>query len=468
MYDYTKIERLERKKINAKERLANYNEIYEPYSENTAKGQASRCIQCGIPYCATTGCPLNNNIPHWLKFIAEGNDDMAFKISNETSPFPEILGKICPHNRLCEGACTLNDGHGSVTIGSIEVHINESGFEKGLKPSFPKELSDKKVAIIGSGPAGISCANFLLRAGIKPVIFEKSDEPGGLLLYGIPEFKLEKKDVFRRIQLLTEAGMVLKLNTEIGKDISFKELQNQYDAVFMGFGATEGRVLSHEGYNSDHVYMAVPFLTNIQKSRLLKDFDPKYNVRNKHVMVIGGGDTAMDCVRTSIRAGAKSVKCVYRRDEENMPGSDKEVKAAKEEGIEFIFTTAPKHFIADEKGNIMGMKFVKTQIVSDKKSPRGRVVEVKNSGFIIEADVIILALGFSHQKMKFLSDAGIQTNNYGGIEVDENYQTSLQGVYAGGDMVRGADLAVNAALDGREAALKIAEHIKQLSTATKT
>ena len=467
MYDYTKIERLERKPRNAKERVGNYNEIYDAYTESTAKGQASRCIQCGIPYCSSTGCPLHNNIPHWLKFSAEGNDEMAFKISNETSPFPEILGKICPHNRLCEGACTLNDGHGAVTIGSIEVHINETGFEKGFKLNFPKELTDKKVAIIGSGPAGISCANFLLRAGIKPVVFDKADEPGGLLLYGIPEFKLEKKDVFRRVKLLLEAGMELKLNTEVGKDISFVDLQNEYDAVFMGFGATQGRVLSHEGYNSDHVYMAVPFLTNIQKKRLGKDFDPKYNVRNKNVLVIGGGDTAMDCVRTSIRAGAKTVKCVYRRDEESMPGSDKEVKAAKEEGIEFIFTTAPKHFVADENGNIMGMKFVETKIIPDEKSSRGKVVEVEDSEFIIEADVIVLALGFSHQKMKFLEQAGIKTNTYGGIEVDEHYQTSLSGVFAGGDMVRGADLAVNAALDGREAALQIAALIQKKKSVAK-
>jgi glutamate synthase (NADPH/NADH) small chain len=306
-----------------------------------------------------------------------------------------------------------------------------------------------------------------LRAGIKPVVFDKADEPGGLLLYGIPEFKLEKKDVFRRVKLLLEAGMELKLNTEVGKDISFVDLQNEYDAVFMGFGATQGRVLSHEGYNSDHVYMAVPFLTNIQKKRLGKDFDPKYNVRNKNVLVIGGGDTAMDCVRTSIRAGAKTVKCVYRRDEESMPGSDKEVKAAKEEGIEFIFTTAPKHFVADENGNIMGMKFVETKIIPDEKSSRGKVVEVKDSEFIIEADVIVLALGFSHQKMKFLEQAGIKTNTYGGIEVDEHYQTSLSGVFAGGDMVRGADLAVNAALDGREAALQIAALIQKKKSVAK-
>lgn len=461
MYDYTKIERLEPKRKHSKERIQNYDEIYEPYSDGTAKGQASRCIQCGIPYCSSTGCPLHNNIPQWLKFIAEEDLEMAFDISNETSPFPEILGKICPHNRLCEGACTLNDGHGAVTIGSIEVFINEKGFEEGLVPEFAPKLSDKKVAIIGAGPAGISCATFLLRAGIKPVIFDKADEPGGLLIYGIPGFKLEKKDVFRRIKLLLDAGMELKLNTEVGKDITFEALKDEYDAVFMGFGATEGRVLSHEGYNSDNIYMAVPFLTNIQKKLLEKPYDPKYKVEGKNIMVIGGGDTAMDCVRTCVRAGAKDVKCVYRRDEENMPGSNKEVKAAKEEDVQFIFNTAPKNFIADSEGNIIGMKLVDTIVEIDDKSERGRVVEVKDSEYNMEADIIILALGFNHQQIAFLNKNGIETNQYGGVVVDENMQTTQKGIFAGGDAVRGADLAVNAALDGREAAMKMAAYIHE-------
>lgn len=461
MYDYTKIERLEPKRKHSEERIQNYDEIYEPYSEGTAKGQASRCIQCGIPYCSSTGCPLHNNIPQWLKFIAEEDLEMAFNISNETSPFPEILGKICPHNRLCEGACTLNDGHGAVTIGSIEVFINEKGFEEGLVPEFAPKLSDKKVAIIGAGPAGISCATFLLRAGIKPVIYDKADEPGGLLIYGIPGFKLEKKDVFRRIKLLLDAGMELKLNTEVGKDVTFEDLKDKYDAVFMGFGATEGRVLSHEGYNSDNVYMAVPFLTNIQKKLLEKPYDPKYSVEGKSIMVIGGGDTAMDCVRTCVRAGAKDVKCVYRRDEENMPGSTKEVKAAKEEGVQFVFNTAPKNFIADKEGNILGMKLVDTIIEKGTKSERGKVVEVKNSEYNMEADIIILALGFNHQQIDFLNKNGIETNQYGAVVVDENMQTTQKNIFAGGDAVRGADLAVNAALDGREAAMKITAYIHE-------
>ena len=462
MYEYTKIERLEPQTKNSKERVQHYQEIYEVYTDNSAKAQASRCIQCGIPYCSSVGCPLHNNIPQWLKFVAEDDLELAFDISNETSPFPEILGKICPHNRLCESACTLNDGHGAVTIGSVEVYINEKALEEGYVPKFRAKLSNKRVAIIGSGPAGISCATFLLRAGIKPVVFEKGDEPGGLLLYGIPSFKLDKKDVFRRIKFLQDAGMELRLNTEVGKDISFLELTQNFDAVFMGFGATEGRVLSYEGYNSDKVYMAVPFLTNIQKKLLDKPADPKYQVRGKEVMVIGGGDTAMDCVRTCIRAGASKVKCVYRRDESNMPGSTKEVKAAKEEGVKFVFNTAPKNFISDDNGQIIGMKFVHTKLVQDNALDRGKVIEVEGSEHNLTADIIILALGFNHQQVAFLNQSGIKTNEFGAVIVDDNQQTSLQGVFAGGDATRGADLAVNAALDGREAAKKIYQYILNL------
>jgi glutamate synthase (NADPH/NADH) small chain len=410
---------------------------------------------------------LHNHIPQWLKFITEDDLELAFETSNETSPFPEILGKICPHNRLCEGACTLNDGHGAVTIGSVEVHINESAFKQGLKPRFASKLSEKRVAIIGSGPAGLSCANFLLRAGIKPVVFESSDEPGGLLIYGIPGFKLSKEDVYRRVNLLKDAGMELHLSKRVGKDISFEQLQNDYDAVFMAFGASEGRVLGHEGYNSDEVFMAVSFLTQTQRRILGKDFDPKYNVKDKHVIVVGGGDTAMDCVRTCIRSGATSVKCMYRRDEPNMPGSIKEVKAAKEEGVQFVFNTAPKHFIADVNGKINGMKMVRTEVVEATGKSRGKLVEVDDSEHIIEADIVILALGFNHQKIEFLNASRIQTNEFGGVEVNQNGETSLPGVFAGGDMVRGADLAVNAALDGRESAFQIIRFIKEQQSKVK-
>ena len=459
MYEYTKIERIDPDVKLSQERIEHFKEIYEVYEKEDAASQASRCIQCGIPYCSATGCPLNNNIPQWLKYIAGNDLKLAFEISNETSPYPEILGRICPHDRLCEGACTLNEGHGAVTIGAIEIFINETGFQKGLTPQFPASLSDKKVAIIGSGPAGLSCATFLLRAGVKPVVYERADEPGGLLTYGIPGFKLEKESVMRRVKMLTDAGMELKLNTEIGKDISFDEICNAHDAVFLGFGATEGKLLSYDNYNTYNIYMAVPFLTNIQKKLDGKKFDGKYNVADLDVLVIGGGDTAMDCVRTSIREGAASVKCIYRRDAENMPGSRKEVKAAKEEGVEFIFNTAPKNFVVNSRGNVMGMNFVKTALGKNGQEGRSTFEELPNTEHVIEADVIILALGFNIEQLKFLNDNGVRTDRMGSIIVDEKMQTTREGVFAGGDAVRGADLVVNAALDGREAAMAIADYV---------
>jgi glutamate synthase (NADPH/NADH) small chain len=458
MYEFTKIERIDPVKKPSNERVENFNEIYEVYPQEDAATQASRCIQCGNPYCSSVGCPLSNDIPQWLKFIANKDLKLAFDISNETSPFPEILGRICPQDRLCEGACTLNDGHGAITIGSIEVSISESGFKKGFKPSFSDKSTGKKVAVIGSGPAGLSAATYLLRAGIKPIIFERADEPGGLLIYGIPGFKLEKNAVQRRIQFLKEAGAEFVLNTEVGKDITFEEIYSKHDAVFLGVGATEGRVLSYEGYNSDNIYMAVPFLTNIQKKLLELPSDKKYNVTGKRVIVVGGGDTAMDCVRTCIRESAAEVTCVYRRDDANMPGSRKEVKSAKEEGVEFIFLTAPKNFVSDKDGKVYGMQFVKMEIKNTGKG-RAEVVEIPGSEHILEADVIILALGFNNSKLKFLAENGVETNKFGAIIVDEKGRTTKERVYAGGDGVRGADLVVTAALDGREAAMTIIEDL---------
>ncbi|MGB0524719.1 MAG: glutamate synthase subunit beta [Flammeovirgaceae bacterium] len=459
VYEFTKIERIEPLKRPTNERVANFKEINIVYSNEEASSQASRCIQCGNPYCSSTGCPLSNSIPQWLRFIADKDLELAFQISNETSPFPEILGRICPQDRLCEGACTLEDGFGAITIGAIEVSISEKGFEAGLKPEFAPTLLNKQVAIIGSGPAGLSCATFLLRAGVKPVIYEKSDEAGGLMTYGIPGFKLEKEAVQRRVKLLLEAGMELKLGVEIGKDISFEEICDTHDATFLAMGAMEGKVLNDEGYQSKNIYMAVPFLTNIQKKLEAKQFDKKYDVKGKRVIVIGGGDTAMDCVRTSIREGATRVQCVYRRDETNMPGSQKEVKAAKEEGVEFVFMTSPKNFVADKAGNVTGMKFVKTELSEPAAEGRQRVNEIEGSEHIMEADVIILALGFNHEKFKFLEDAGVALDEWGAIQVNAQGETTKTGVYAGGDVVRGADLVVTAALDGREAAMNILERI---------
>ncbi len=426
MYEFTKIERMEPNLRPSNERIQNFNEITEVFSKEEAGSQASRCIQCGNPYCSSTGCPLHNNIPQWLRFIADKDLELAFQISNETSPFPEILGRICPQDRLCEGACTLNDGHGAVTIGSIEVSITEKGFEQGFRPKYAEKMLGKTVGIIGSGPAGLACADFLLRAGVKPVIYEKADEAGGLLTYGIPSFKLEKASVQRRIHILKSAGMEIQLNTEIGKDISFEEIREKHEAVFIGIGAMAGRVLDSETYNTDNIYMSVPFLTNIQKKIEERTHDKKYNVNGKKVIVIGGGDTAMDCVRTSVREGAHQIQCVYRRDEINMPGSRKEVKAAKEEGVEFIFQTTPKSFVSDESGKVVGMKFVKTKLSEADESGRQKVEEIPNSEHVIEADVMILALGFSNEKLKFFTENNIELEEWGAVKVNEEGETSLE------------------------------------------
>ncbi len=458
VYEFTRIERMNPAVKTSNERVKNFKEINEQYTEEEAGTQASRCIQCGNPYCSSTGCPLSNNIPQWLKFVAEKDLELAFNISNETSPFPEILGRICPQGRLCEGACTLNDGHGAITIGAIEVAISERGFDQGLTPQFAERLYDKKVAIIGSGPAGLSCATFLLRAGVKPVIFEKADKAGGLLTYGIPGFKLEKKSVDRRINLLLEAGMEIHYNKEVGKNISFKEIYKKYDAVFLGLGAMQGRTLDYKAYNTDNLFMAMSFLTNVQRKQWEKTYDKKYNVKHKSVVVIGGGDTAMDCVRTSVREGAASVTCVYRRDEANMPGSTKEVLSAKEEGVAFLYQASPKNLLANDKDELIGVNFIKTELV-EQENGRATIQEIAGSEFILESDVIILALGFKNEKLEFLEKNGIKTNEWGGIVVDDSYQTTKKNVFAGGDMVRGADLVVTAALDGREAAMAILEKI---------
>ncbi|MDQ1340298.1 MAG: glutamate synthase small chain, partial [Campylobacterota bacterium] len=379
----------------------------------------------------------------------------SFKISNESSPFPEILGRICPQDKLCEGACTLNeDGYGAITIGSIETAITERGFEAGFELDFPGVTSDKKVAVIGSGPAGFSAANFLLRAGIKVVMFEKDSVAGGLLTWGIPGFKLEKEVVQKRFEILKKAGLDLRLNCEIGKDISFESIKKDYDAVFIGVGASRSNSLGLKNENTSNVVNAIDFLRDVQ-SKLFKFKEATLNdIKGKSVLVIGGGDTAMDCVRTSLREGARSVKCIYRRDEANMPGSKKEFINANEEGVEFIFLASPKAInVKNEKAT--SVTFVKMLLAEKDSSGRQKTIEVDGSEFDVEADLIIMSLGFSHQEKEFLKGSGIKLDKWGGFEVGSNCETSLNLVYAGGDCIRGADLAVTAARDGRVAAFNI-------------
>ncbi len=409
-------------------------------------------MQCGDPYCHT-GCPLHNFIPAWLKQTAEKNMELAFALSNETSPFPEILGRICPQDVLCEGACSLNTGHGAVSIGAVETHLNERAFENGMKPKFAEISGDKKVAIIGSGPSGISAATFLLRKGIAVEMFEREDRAGGLLMYGIPGFKLDKTTVDRRINWLLEAGMKLHLNCEIGKDKSVSELDEEFDAIYLGIGAKQGRWARIDGEDASNAYLAMDFLTGIQKRNLGNQNTDFIDVNEKRVVVIGGGDTAMDCVRSSVREGAKSVKCLYRRDEANMPGSKKEVVNSKEEGVEFVFNVSPNRIIKEGE-NAVGIELLKTGLSDPDESGRQRVEIIEGSEFIEDADIIIFALGFSPEAPEFLKELNVELNSWGGVETI-NYQTSNKKVYAGGDCQRGAHLAVTAAVDGREAAREI-------------
>ncbi|RXJ96226.1 glutamate synthase small subunit [Malaciobacter molluscorum] len=458
MLNFTKFERVNPNKRDVLQRLKDFNEVYEVFGQNKAKEQADRCMQCGDPYCHSK-CPLHNFIPAWLKQTAEKNLELAFALSNETSPFPEILGKICPHDVLCEGDCSLNTGHGAVSIGAIETHINEIGFEQGLKPKFAPISLNKKVAIIGSGPAGISAATFLLRKGIAVEMFERDDKAGGLLTYGIPGFKLDKNVVDRRINWLLEAGMRLHVNCEIGKDKSISDLEKEFDAVFLGIGATLGRKAKVPGEDADNVHLAIDFLKRIQKRNFGQKVEDFIDVKDKNVVVIGGGDTAMDCVRTSVREKAKTVKCLYRRDEANMPGSKKEVINAKEEGVEYIFNVSPKSIKVENK-KAVAIELQETTLSEPDESGRQRVEIVEGSEYFEEADVIIMALGFSPEVPSFLKQMNIETNSWGGIVVDDNFKTSNDRYYAGGDCRRGAHLAVTAAADGREAAKEI---IKALS-----
>ncbi|WP_321778402.1 glutamate synthase subunit beta [Sulfurimonas sp.] len=459
MREYLATERLNPTKRLVVERTKDFGEIYEVFDRDDASTQSERCIQCGDPFCLNK-CPLHNYIPQWLKSIAQKDLEFAFKLSNEPSPFPEVMGRVCPHDKLCEGDCTLNDGHGAITIGSIETHITEEGFKAGYKPEFPGITTSKSVAVIGSGPAGLSVATYLLRSGIAVTMYERSDRAGGLLTYGIPNFKLDKKIVERRVKLLKEAGLKLVLNCEVGKDIAFEELANSNDAMFIGVGATKAKSASLLGEKADAVYDAMEYLTAMQRKNFKLSYDKKFDFKDLNVVVIGGGDTAMDCLRTAKREEARSVNCLYRRDAHNMPGSKKEYKNAMEEGVDFTFFVSPKEIVLDEKSNVIAVEVVKTTLGVKDESGRQRIEELKGSETRIQADIVIMSLGFNPEIPAFLAENGIETNSWGGVIInEETHETTTSGIYAGGDCYRGADLVVTAAYDGREAARSIAKSL---------
>ena len=458
MQEFINIERISANVRESSDRVGDFKEIYDLLNKEDATTQASRCIQCGDPYCHNK-CPLHNYIPYWLKSTANMDLKLSFNLSNESNPFPEITGRICPQERLCEGDCTLNDGHGAITIGNIETFISEEGFKKGLKPYFPGITTNKKVAIIGSGPAGIAAATYLLRSGIKVNMYERQNRAGGLLTYGIPGFKLDKNIVQRRIDWLIEAGMSLHVNTNVGKDLYFDDILSENDAVFIGIGAEKSRKAKINNESSKNVFMAIDYLRNTQKRIFKEESDIKYDLKDKKVVVIGGGDTAMDCVRTALRQEAKEVTCLYRRDKHNMPGSKKEFKNARDEGVKFIYTVSPKEIVANNDDKAIGIIMQKTILGKPDSSGRSSIEIIKGSEFKVDANVIILALGFMPSKPDFLASNGIEINKWGEIETGDDYQTSKLGVYAGGDCKRGSDLVVTAAKEGKEAAKHIAKSL---------
>ena len=463
-FQFLDVGRQDPTKKDIETRRRNFVEIYQPFAKEEVEGQAHRCLECGNPYCEWK-CPVHNFIPNWLKLISEGNIFEAAELSHQTNSLPEVCGRVCPQDRLCEGACTLNDGFGAVTIGNAEKYITDTAFAMGWKPDMSKVVwTDKKVAIIGAGPAGIGCADVLVRNGVKPVVFDKYPEIGGLLTFGIPEFKLEKSVMSRRREIFTEMGVEFRLNTEVGKDITMEELLRDYDAVFMGMGTYNYMKGGFPGEDLAGVYDALPFLiSNVNRNLgFEKNAEDFISVKGKKVVVLGGGDTAMDCNRTSIRQGANTVTCAYRRDEENMPGSKREVANAKEEGVQFLYNRQPVEVVGN--GKVEGVKVVTTKMGEPDAKGRRSPVVVPGSEEILPADVVLIAFGFRPSPQPWFETNGVKTNDWGGVIAPEHqqfkFQTTNPKVFAGGDMVRGSDLVVTAIWEGREAASGILDYLK--------
>ncbi len=460
---FLELKRMDPKVTPATKRLKNYREIYAHYSVKQASEQSGRCIECGNPYCEWK-CPVHNFIPQWLKLISEDRLLEAADLSHQTNSLPEICGRICPQDRLCEGACTLNDGFGAVTIGSIEKYITDEALKRGWKPDLSNVTpTNYKVGIIGAGPAGLACADVLARKGIKSVVYDKYEEIGGLLTFGIPPFKLEKEVVLKRRKILEGMGIEFKLNTEIGKDISFDKIFSKYDAVFLGMGTYTYMKGGFKGEDLDGVYDSLPYL-NSNIRRLMKSGNDTYiDMKGQRVLVLGGGDTAMDCNRTAIRQGAKKVYCAYRRNEENMPGSKREVRNSKEEGINFLWNMQPIEIIGDKK--VEGVKFVKTEL--KKTDIRGREIPViiKGSEKIIKADRVIMAFGFRPNPPSWLTKSKVKIDDVGRVLINcksaYSHQTYNPKIFAGGDMVRGSDLVVTAVFEGRNAAEGISKFLNE-------
>jgi glutamate synthase (NADPH/NADH) small chain len=453
-------------KRDASSRAQDFHEIYREYADRKAAEQASRCSQCGVPYCQSY-CPLHNNIPDWLKLTAEGRLQEAYEISQATNTFPEICGRICPQDRLCEGNCVIEQsGHGTVTIGSVEKYITDTAWEEGwVKPIRPHAERSESVGIIGAGPGGLAAADMLRRQGVQVTVYDRYDRSGGLMTYGIPGFKLEKDVVERRNAQLADGGVNFVLNCNVGEDIAFDAIRGQHDAVLIATGVYKARDIEAPGVGAKGIVKALDYLTVSNKHGFGDDV-PEYesgelNAAGKRVVVIGGGDTAMDCVRTAIRQGALSVKCLYRRDRANMPGSQREVANAEEEGVEFVWLSAPKGFTGGTE--VDGVMVQKMRLGAPDATGRQTPEVIEGADYVEPAELVIQALGFEPEDLPTLWGVSeLKVTRWGTIKADfRTHETSLPGVYAAGDIVRGASLVVWAIRDGREAAEAILGYLSQ-------
>jgi glutamate synthase (NADPH) small chain len=464
-FQFLDLPRIDPKKLESRIRIYNWQEIYGQFNAEDAAHQAARCLGCGNPYCEWK-CPVHNYIPNWLKLVAEGNLFAAAELSHQTNSLPEICGRVCPQDRLCEGSCTLEDGFGAVTIGAVEKYITDEAYRLGWRPDMSKVVPiNKKVAIVGAGPAGLSCADVLARSGVQAVVYDKYAEIGGLLTFGIPAFKLDKEVVQTRRNILDGMGVKFVLNTEVGKNISFQQLLDEYDAVFLGMGTYTYMSGDFPGEDKPGVHKALPFLIgNINHQQAWQSDYEFINVRGKKVVVLGGGDTAMDCNRTAIRQGAAKVICAYRRDEANMPGSKREVNNAKEEGVDFLWNSQPVEIIGDKQ--VEGVKLVSTELGEPDARGRRRPVVIPGSEKIISADIVLIAFGFRPSPAAWFNEFGIAVLDDGRVKAqagsDFAYQTTNPKVFAGGDMVRGSDLVVTAVFEARQAAEGILAYLDSL------
>jgi len=461
MLQFVRTEKRMPDKREASARRHDFEEIYGEFDQGGAEEQSSRCSQCGVPFCQVH-CPLHNNIPDWLKLTAEGRLEEAYEMSSATSNLPEICGRICPQDRLCEGNCTIEQStHGTVTIGSIEKYINDTAWERGwVKPRIPTRERAQSVGIIGGGPGGMAAAEQLRAKGYEVHVYDRYDRIGGLMMYGIPGFKLEKYVVDRRVKLLADQGVIFHTNFEVGRDATLADLRGRHDAVLIATGVCKARDLTAPGSELGNIIPALKYLT-VSNRQGLGDAVPEYdsgalNAAGKNVVVIGGGDTAMDCVRTAIRQGAKSVKCLYRRNRANMPGSQREVHNAEEEGVEFVWQSAPEAFEGKD-GVVTGVRAHRIHLGVADATGRQTPQVIDGSGYVLEADLVIKALGFDPEDLPTLfSETGLKVSRWGTVTVNfRTMMTSLDGVFAAGDIVRGASLVVWAIRDGRD----VAEHM---------